>query len=255
MSKNKLLLIDGHSIAFRAFYALHSQLERMKNSSGLHTNALYGFHSMLENVVEKENPSHVMVAFDAGSTTFRNELFDDYKGGRDSMPTELSEQMPYLKEMLDGFAIKYYELPDYEADDIIGTLSKQAEKDDFDVVIITGDKDLTQLATDKIRVDYTIKDRQDAWYESDVSNTAWVYKDGDKVIALSPVCKHLGCTVNWAGDDTHPNEYYCPCHGGRYEKNGDNIPGTPPLGPLDQYEVEVVDGFVHLGKTIPNTLV
>ncbi|WP_025784874.1 ubiquinol-cytochrome c reductase iron-sulfur subunit [Sporosarcina sp. D27] len=106
-----------------------------------------------------------------------------------------------------------------------------------------------------IRVDYTIKDRKDAWYKSDVSNTAWVYKAGDKIIALSPVCKHLGCTVNWAGDDTHPNEYFCPCHGGRYEKNGKNVPGTPPTGPLDQYEVEVVDGLVHLGKTMPNTLV
>lgn len=157
MSKNKLLLIDGHSIAFRAFYALHSQLESMKSSTGLHTNALYGFHNMLENVVNKENPSHIMVAFDAGSTTFRNEFFEEYKGGRDSMPGELSEQMPYFKEMLDAFAIKYYELPNYEADDIIGTLANQAAKDDFDVVIVTGDKDLTQLATDKIRVDYTVK--------------------------------------------------------------------------------------------------
>ncbi|MDN6730666.1 MAG: DNA polymerase I, partial [Atopostipes suicloacalis] len=157
MSKQKLLLIDGHSIAFRAFYALHSQLERMKNSAGLHTNALYGFHNMLENVMNKEKPSHAMVAFDAGSTTFRHEFFDDYKGGRDSMPAELSEQMPYLKELLDGYALKYYELENYEADDIIGTLSKEAEKKGFEVVIITGDKDLTQLATDNIRVDYTVK--------------------------------------------------------------------------------------------------
>ncbi len=157
MSKKKLLLIDGHSIAFRAFYALHSQLERMKSSTGLHTNALYGFHNMLENVLTKEDPSHAMVAFDAGSTTFRHEFFDDYKGGRDSMPAELSEQMPYLKELLDGFALKYYELNNYEADDIIGTLAKEAEADGFDVVIITGDKDLTQLSTDHIRVDYTVK--------------------------------------------------------------------------------------------------
>ncbi len=106
-----------------------------------------------------------------------------------------------------------------------------------------------------VRVDFTIKDRKDAWYKSDVSNTAWVYKQGDNVIALSPVCKHLGCTVNWAADDTHPDEYFCPCHGGRYEKNGKNIPGTPPTGPLDQYEVEIVDGYVHLGKTMPNQLV
>lgn len=157
MSKKKLLLIDGHSIAFRAFYALHSQLERMKNSAGLHTNALYGFHNMLENVMNKEQPSHAMVAFDAGSTTFRNEFFDEYKGGRDSMPAELSEQIPYLKELLDAYALKYYELANFEADDIIGTLSKKAEEEGFEVVIITGDKDLTQLSTENIRVDYTVK--------------------------------------------------------------------------------------------------
>lgn len=157
MSKKKLLLIDGHSIAFRAFYALHSQLERMKNSAGLHTNALYGFHNMLENVMNKEQPSHAMVAFDAGSTTFRNKFFDEYKGGRDSMPAELSEQIPYLKELLDAYSLKHYELANFEADDIIGTLSKKAEEEGFEVVIITGDKDLTQLSTENIRVDYTVK--------------------------------------------------------------------------------------------------
>ena len=157
MSKKKLLLIDGHSVVFRAFYALHSQLERMKNSNGLHTNALYGFHNMLDSVMQKEQPTHAMVAFDAGSTTFRHAFFDDYKGGRDSMPGELAEQMPYLKEMLDAFGIKYYELPNYEADDIIGTLAHKAGEQGFEVVVISGDKDLTQLVTDNIRVDYTVK--------------------------------------------------------------------------------------------------
>lgn len=157
MSKKKLLLIDGHSVVFRAFYALHSQLERMKNSNGLHTNALYGFHNMLDSVMQKEKPTHAMVAFDAGSTTFRHAFFDDYKGGRDSMPGELAEQMPYLREMLDAFGMKYYELPNYEADDIIGTLAHKAGEQGFEVVVISGDKDLTQLVTDNIRVDYTVK--------------------------------------------------------------------------------------------------
>lgn len=112
-----------------------------------------------------------------------------------------------------------------------------------------------ELTEVPVRVDYTIKDRQDAWYTSDESNTAWVYKEGDKIIALSPVCKHLGCTVNWEGDPKLKNEFFCPCHAGRYEKNGKNIPGSPPLGPLDEYEVDVVDGFVYLGATKPNTLV
>src|SRR5690625_20451 len=156
-TKKKLLLIDGHSIAFRAFYALHSQISTMRNSNGLHTNALYGFHGMLDNILEKEQPTHALVAFDAGSTTFRHEFFDEYKGGRDSMPGELSEQMPYLKDLLDGFGLKYYELPNYEADDIIGTLANEAASKGYEVVMLSGDKDLTQLATEDVRVSITVK--------------------------------------------------------------------------------------------------
>src|SRR5690625_4436092 len=156
-TKKKLLLIDGHSVAFRAFYALHSQLESMTNSNGLHTNALYGFHGMLEKVMDKEQPTHALVAFDAGSTTFRHEFFEDYKGVRESMPGELSQQMPYLKELLDAYGLKYYDLPDYEADDIIGTLANDAASNGYEVVILSGDKDLTQLATEDIRVDITVK--------------------------------------------------------------------------------------------------
>src|SRR5699024_1008051 len=116
-----------------------------------------GFHGMLEKVMDKEQPTHALVAFDAGSTTFRHEFFEDYKGGRDSMPGELSEQMPYLKELLDAYGLKYYELPDYEADDIIGTLANDAASNRYEVVILSGDKDLTQLATEDIRVDITVK--------------------------------------------------------------------------------------------------
>lgn len=155
--KNKLLLIDGSSVAFRAFFALHQQLERFKNKSGLHTNALYGFHSMIESVLKKENPTHVLVAFDAGKTTFRNEFFKEYKGGRSKTPSEFTEQMPYLRELLDGFGIKHYELSNYEADDIIGTLSDSVDPAIFDVVIISGDRDLIQLAKENVRVDITVK--------------------------------------------------------------------------------------------------
>jgi menaquinol-cytochrome c reductase iron-sulfur subunit len=96
---------------------------------------------------------------------------------------------------------------------------------------------------------------KDAWMgEQETPLTAWVYKQGDQVIALSPVCKHLGCTVNWNGDEKHKNEFFCPCHLGRYEKNGMNIPGTPPMKPLDQYEVEIKDGKVLLGDIKPNTI-
>lgn len=156
-TKKKLLLIDGYSVAFRAFYGLHAQLNSFKNRNGLHTNALYGFHNMLETVLNKEEPTHALVAFDAGKTTFRHEFYKEYKGGRDSMPGEFSEQIPYLKDLLEGFGVSRYELANYEADDIIGTLSKEAEKAGFDVVILTGDRDLTQLVQEKVRVDLTKK--------------------------------------------------------------------------------------------------
>lgn len=155
--KNKLVLIDGSSVAFRAFFALHNQLERFKNRNGLHTNALYGFHNMIEKILKEEHPTHVLVAFDAGKTTFRNEFFEEYKAGRAKTPGEFTEQMPYLRELLQGLGIPYYELQNYEADDIIGTLSTQVDEKEFDVVIVSGDRDLTQLAKENVKVDITVK--------------------------------------------------------------------------------------------------
>lgn len=112
---------------------------------------------------------------------------------------------------------------------------------------------IADITEEPTKVDFTFE-QVDAWYKSDVTESAWVYKDGDQVIALSPVCKHLGCTVNWNSDSAHPNQFFCACHAGRYEKSGKNIPGTPPLGPLDEYEVSEKDGFLMLGKKIANTL-
>lgn len=155
--KKKLVLIDGNSVAYRAFFALHSQLERMKNKNGLHTNALYGFHNMIDNVLTKEKPTHILVAFDAGNTTFRHSYFEAYKAGRSKTPGEFSEQMPYLRDLLDGFGIKHYELKNFEADDIIGTLATQVDPTIYDVVVISGDRDLTQLAKENVRVDITVK--------------------------------------------------------------------------------------------------
>ena len=157
MTKNKLLLVDGNSVAFRAFFALHNSLERFKNKNGLHTNAVYAFNNMFENVMAKENPTHVLVAFDAGKTTFRTEFYPEYKAGRSKTPGEFKEQMPYIRELLTGLGVKYYELDNYEADDIIGTLATKVPKDQFDVVVLSGDRDLTQLATDSVKVDITIK--------------------------------------------------------------------------------------------------
>jgi menaquinol-cytochrome c reductase iron-sulfur subunit len=92
----------------------------------------------------------------------------------------------------------------------------------------------------------------DAWYESEEPRTAWIYKDGSgNIVALSPVCKHLGCTVNWNSDPANPNKFFCPCHYGLYDKDGKNVPNTPPLAPLDVYEHEVKDGTVYLGRAKP----
>lgn len=149
----KLVLIDGNSIAYRAFFAL----PLLNNDKGIHTNAVYGFTMMLLRILEDEKPSHIMVAFDAGKTTFRHKTFSEYKGGRQKTPPELSEQFPFIREVLDAYRIKRYELENYEADDIIGTLSKKAEEDGYEVKVISGDKDLTQLSSDKTTVAITKK--------------------------------------------------------------------------------------------------
>ena len=152
MAQKKLLLIDGNSVAFRAFYALYRQLDRFTSPDGLHTNAIFTFKNMLDAIMKQTNPTNVLVAFDAGKVTFRTEMYQDYKGGRQKTPSELSEQLPVIREMLKDLGIKSYELKNYEADDIIGTLSKMGEDAGYTVDIVTGDRDLTQLASDKTTV-------------------------------------------------------------------------------------------------------
>lgn len=149
----KIVLIDGNSIAYRAFYAL----PLLNNDKGVYTNAVYGFTMMLKRILEEEQPTHILVAFDAGKTTFRHATYQEYKGGRQKTPNELSEQFPFIRELLDCLQITYYELENYEADDIIGTLSLQAEQQGFEVKVISGDKDLTQLVSAKTTVSITKK--------------------------------------------------------------------------------------------------
>ncbi|MEH7246533.1 DNA polymerase I [Neobacillus niacini] len=153
MEKKKLVLIDGNSIAYRAFFAL----PLLNNDKGVHTNAVYGFTMMLNKIMEDEKPTHILVAFDAGKTTFRHKTFGEYKGGRQKTPPELSEQFPYIRELLDAYGIKRYELENYEADDIIGTLSLSAEKEGYEIKVISGDKDLTQLSSEHTTVGITRK--------------------------------------------------------------------------------------------------
>ena len=159
MDKNKLLLIDGSSVAFRAFFALYHQIDRFKSPTGLHTNAIYGFNLMLDHMMKRIEPTHILVAFDAGKTTFRTEMFADYKAGRAKTPDEFREQFPFIRQMLDVMGIKHYELSQYEADDIIGTLDKMAERTDipFDVTIVSGDKDLIQLTDENTVVEISKK--------------------------------------------------------------------------------------------------
>ena len=159
MDKNKLLLIDGSSVAFRAFFALYHQIDRFKSPTGLHTNAIYGFNLMLDHMMKRIEPTHILVAFDAGKTTFRTEMFADYKTGRAKTPDEFREQFPFIRQMLDAMGIKHYELSQYEADDIIGTLDKMAEQTDipFDVTIVSGDKDLIQLTDENTVVEISKK--------------------------------------------------------------------------------------------------
>ncbi|KGO31836.1 hypothetical protein Q757_04740 [Oenococcus alcoholitolerans] len=154
-----LLLIDGNSLAFRAFYAMHNQLDRMISHNGLHTNALVAFNNFFDKIVDKLQPDYALVAWDAGKgiSTFRGKIFSDYKGGRQTTPPELSEQFPYLRKMVDLHGIHSYELPSFEADDIIGTYAKKAEQAGLLTTIITGDRDLTQLVSDRVLVQVTKK--------------------------------------------------------------------------------------------------
>ncbi len=149
----KLVLVDGTSIAYRSFFGV----PLLSNAKGIHTNAIYGFTNIIMKILEAEKPTHMLIAFDAGKTTFRHATYEDYKGGRPSMPPELAEQLPFLNELLRAYNIPFYQLPNYEADDIIGTLSLEADKENFTVKVISGDRDLTQLASTNVTVDITKK--------------------------------------------------------------------------------------------------
>ena len=149
------MLIDGHSMAFRAFYALPT--EKFTTSTGQATNAIYGFLSMLATLLHDEQPTHVAVAFDVGRTTFRTEMFPDYKAQRDETPPEFISQIPILKNLLTALGITTIEKPNYEADDIIATLATTAQPLGFETLIVTGDRDSLQLVNTTTTVLYPMK--------------------------------------------------------------------------------------------------
>ena len=153
--KEKLLLIDGNSIVNRAFYGVPD----LTSATGLHTNAIYGFLSILFRFLEEEKPDYLMVAFDMHAPTFRHQIYKEYKGTRHGMPDELREQIPVLKDILKAMNVFMQELAGLEADDILGTWAKKAEKSGISVSLVSGDRDLLQIATDeiKIRIPKTVK--------------------------------------------------------------------------------------------------
>ena len=152
MATKKLLLIDGHSMAYRAFFALPA--ENFTTAQGQHTNAIYGFATMLISLLKDEKPTHVAVAFDVSRKTFRSEIFPEYKANRAKTPDEFRSQMSYLHELVKGFGINQFEIEGFEADDIIATITKRAEKEGAEVLICTGDRDSFQLVTKQTTVLY-----------------------------------------------------------------------------------------------------
>jgi DNA polymerase I len=147
---SRLLLLDGHSLAYRAFFAL--PVENFSTTTGQPTNAVYGFTAMLINVLRDEEPTHIAVAFDVGRQTFRTEMYGEYKATRSETPTDFRGQLSLIKEVLEALAIPMVEAPGFEADDVIATLATQAEADAMDVLIVSGDRDVLQLVDDKVTV-------------------------------------------------------------------------------------------------------
>ena len=148
MSEKKLFLLDGHALVYRAHYAFISR--PLINSKGLNTSAIMGFTNVLRDLIKKENPTHLAVSFDLSGPTFRNEIFEDYKANRESQPEEITAAFPYIHEVIKGFKIPIITCKGYEADDVIGTLAKRAEKEGFKVYMMTPDKDYAQLVSPNI---------------------------------------------------------------------------------------------------------
>lgn len=222
----KIVLIDGHSIINRAFYGVPD----LTNKDGLHTNGIFGFVNILFKILEEEKPDYVTVAFDVKHPTFRHEMFIEYKGTRKGMPQELHEQVPVLKELLTAMGIKIMELPGYEADDLLGTVAKRSEAKGLDVLVVSGDRDLLQIVTDKIRVCIPKTKRGTTEYEM------YYTKDVQEKYGLLPL--QIIELKALMGDSS------------------DNIPGVPGIGEktataiLQQFE-NVENAHAHLAEIKP----
>ncbi len=212
-----LLLIDGHSIAYRAFFAL--PVENFSTTTGQHTNAVYGFTSMLINVLRDEQPTHLAVAFDVSRQTFRSRLYDQYKANRSTSPAEFSGQVSLIKEVLDALNVTHVELDDFEADDIIATLAKQGEAQGLKVLICTGDRDTLQLVTDQVTVLYPRKGVSD-------------------LARMTPAAVQEKYFVS-------PAQY--PELAALVGESSDNLPGVPGVGPKTAAKwIQVYEGLENI---------
>ena len=224
---SKLLLIDGHSILNRAFYGVPD----LTNSAGLHTNAVYGFLNMLFKVMEEEKPDYLLIAFDLKEKTFRHKMFEAYKGTRKPMPVELHQQVPVIKQVLAAMNITIVTKAGYEADDILGTLAFQAEKAGLEVTIMSGDRDLLQLATKKIKISIP-KTKKGV---TEIENYYW-----DNVIDLYSVNPREFIDVKALMGDA-----------------SDNIPGVTGIGEktaskiIAQYH-SIENAYEHIEELTPN---
>ena len=216
-SRPKLLLIDGHSIAYRAFFAL--PVENFSTQTGQHTNGVFGFTSMLINVLRDEQPTHVGVAFDVSRQTFRAEVYPEYKANRSKTPDEFRGQLDLVKEVLEALNIVHVEKEGFEADDVIGTLATQAEQAGFDVLICTGDRDAFQLVTEHVTVLYPRKGVSDLGRMTPSAVE-------EKYFATPARYPELAALVG---------------------ESSDNLPGVPGVGPKTAAKwLETYDGLENL---------
>lgn len=218
MSGDRLMIVDGNSIMNRAFYGLQGT-QMLTTSGGLHTNAVFGFLNILNKFLEEESPSFLCVAFDLKAPTFRHKEFDGYKAQRKGMPDQLAEQMPLIKEVLDAMNIRRLEMEGFEADDIIGSISLCAEEKGLETVILTGDRDSLQLATERTRI--KIPTTRGGKTETDEYNH-------EKVMERYGVTPHQFIDVKGLMGDS-----------------SDNIPGVPGIGEKTALELIIRFGSIE----------
>ena len=211
--RKTLALIDGSSYIYRAFYAIRG----LANSKGFPTGAVFGFVNMLKKVIKDKNPDYIAVAFDAKGPNFRHEIYPEYKANRPEMPEDLRPQIPKIKELVDAYNVKSFEMPGFEADDIIGTIASKLS-DDVDITIITGDKDMSQLVTDHITLLDTMKDKV-----VDIEGVTENYgTSGDGIVEI----------FGLSGDTT------------------DNIPGIPGIG--EKTAIELIKNYGTIENLMEN---